>query len=135
MRLRLAPETVARVKARLRELTRRTQSMSLAERIRRINSYLQGWLVYFARADAANWLAEFEGWMRRRLRACLWTQWKRPRTRLRELRALGLPEWQARQKAMSRKGLWRMAGGPLNGVLGIAYWRAQGLMSLNDSLS
>ena len=130
VRLRLAPETADRVKARIRELTRRTQPMSLAERIRRLNSYLQGWLGYFARADAATWLGDLEGWMRRRLRACLWKQWKRPRTRLRELRALGLPDWQAWQKAMSRKGPWRMAGGPLNGALGIAYWRAQGLMSL-----
>ncbi len=63
---------------------------------------------------------------------CLWKQWKRVRTRLRELRALGLPEWVARQFAFSRKSYWRMASGPMNRALGTAYWRAQGLVSLAE---
>ncbi|MBY6277698.1 MAG: transcription elongation factor GreAB, partial [Symbiobacterium thermophilum] len=54
------------------------------------------------------------------------------RTRFRELRALGLPEWVVYQLANSRKGPWRMAGGPLNSALGNAYWRAQGLISLTE---
>jgi len=59
-----------------------------------------------------------------------WKQWKRVRTRYRELRALGLLEWIVHQVANACKGPWRMAHGPLNQALGIAYWKAQGLLSL-----
>ena len=95
-----------------------------------INSYLGGWVGYFALADARSTFEDLDGWLRRRLRMCLWKQWKRPRTRLRELRALKLPEWVCWEFAMSRKGYWRMAGGPLNRALDTAYWQAQGLTSL-----
>lgn len=130
---RLAPESIRRLKDRLRELTRRNRSQNLKERVRQISVYLRGWVGYFALADAGQVLEAMEGWLRHRLRACVWKQWKRPRTRLRELRALGLPEWVAHEYAMSRKGPWRMAGGPMNRALDTAYWRAQGLLSLTES--
>jgi len=102
----------------------------MPERIRRINVYLRGWLAYFHQADAASLLRDVEGWLRGRLRACLWKQWKRPRTRLRELRALGLADWVAWRLAMSHRGCWPMARGSLNSALSAAYWRAQGLFGL-----
>ena len=57
---------------------------------------------------------------------------KHPKTRARALAALGMPLWAAWLRAGSAKGIWRMAGGPLNGILGVAYWRAQGYISLSD---
>jgi RNA-directed DNA polymerase len=133
VRIRLAPQTVGRVKAKLRELTRRNRSESMQERIRKVNAYLRGWIGYYALADTPSVFQALEGWLQRRLRACVWKQWKRVRTRYRELRALGLPEWVVHQYANSRKGPWRMAGGPLNRALGSAYWRTQGLLSLSES--
>nr|PZN39076.1 MAG: group II intron reverse transcriptase/maturase [Bacillota bacterium] len=133
VRIRLAPQTVGRVKAKLRELTRRNRSEPMKERIRKVNAYLRGWIGYYALADTPSVFEALEGWLHRRLRACVWKQWKRVRTRYRELRALGLPEWVVRQYANSRKGPWRMAGGPLNRALGSAYWRTQGLLSLSES--
>ena len=132
IRIRLAPQSIRRVKERLRELTRRNRSQSMKERIEHINAYLRGWVGYFALAEAPSIFREIEGWLMRRLRACLWTQWKRVRTRIRELRALNLPEWVVFQYANSRKGPWRMAHGPMNRALGIAYWRDQGLLSLSE---
>ena len=132
IRLRLASETVKRVKDKLREFTSRSRSQSMEERIRRINAYLGGWVGYFALAETPSTFEAIEGWLRRRLRMCLWKQWKRVRTRYRELRALGLPERVVHQLANTRKGYWRIAGGPLNNALGTAYWRAQGLMSLTE---
>ena len=128
--IRLAPQTVERVKAKIRELSRRNWSISMAERIRRINQYLNGWLGYFALADAKGVLTDLNQWLRHRLRACVWKQWKRVRTRYRELRRLGLPEWKVHEIANARKGPWRMAHGPLNNVLTIAYWQEQGLIDL-----
>ena len=128
--IRLAAQTVERVKAKIRELSRRNWSISMAERIRRINQYLNGWLGYFALADAKGVLTDLNQWLRHRLRACVWKQWKRVRTRYRELRRLGLPEWKVHEIANARKGPWRMAHGPLNNVLTIAYWQEQGLIDL-----
>jgi group II intron reverse transcriptase/maturase len=128
--IRLAPKTIERVKNKIREFTSRSQPVSMADRIRRINAYMGGWLGYFALAETPSVFQSLDEWLRRRLRMCLWREWKRVRTRYRELRALGLPEWVVHQFANARKGPWRMAHGPMNRALGIAYWEAQGLMSL-----
>ena len=130
--IRLAPESTRRLKEKLRELTRRNRSMAMEDRIDRITRYLRGWMGYFALADAGQRLEDIDMWLRRRLRACKWKQWKRVRTRIRELRALGLPDWVAHEFANSRKGPWRMAGGPMNRALPDAYWRGQGLPSLTE---
>ncbi|NHM28900.1 group II intron reverse transcriptase/maturase [Desulfofundulus sp. TPOSR] len=133
--IRLAPQTIKRVKMKIREITSRNKPVSMAERIERLNAYLGGWMGYFALAETPSIFRNLEGWMRRRLRMCLWKQWKRVRTRYRELRALGLPEWVVHGFANARKGPWRMAYGPMNRALGNAYWQSQGLMSLTERYS
>lgn len=130
--IRLATQTIERVKKKIREITSRNKPESMAERIERLNTYLGGWIGYFALADTPSTFKDIEGWLRRRLRMCLWKQWKRVRTRYRELRALGLSEWVVHEFANARKGPWRMAHGPMNRALGNAYWQAQGLMSLTE---
>jgi len=129
VRIGLATRTRKRVKARLRELTTRA-SRNMARRIEDINTYLRGWVGYFCLADTPSVFDDLDEWLRHRLQACLWKQWKRVRTRIRELRALGAPEWLVHQVANSRKGAWRSSGGPMNAALGAAYWQAQGLISL-----
>lgn len=130
--IRLAPQTIDRVKKKIREITSRNKPVRMDERIERLNAYLGGWIGYFALADTPSIFKKLEGWVRRRLRMCLWKQWKRVRTRYRELRPLGLPEWVVHEFANSRKGPWRMAHGPMNRALGNAYWQSQGLMSLTE---
>ncbi|HHY68475.1 MAG TPA: group II intron reverse transcriptase/maturase [Alicyclobacillus sp.] len=132
IRIRLARQSIDRVKTKIRALTARNQPIAMEERIRRLNTYLGGWIGYFALAETPSTFEEIEGWIRRRLRMCLWKQWKRVRTRYRELRALGLPEWVVHPFANARKGPWRMAHGPMNRALDNTYWQAQGLMSLTE---
>ncbi|WP_198592026.1 group II intron reverse transcriptase/maturase [Kyrpidia spormannii] len=132
IRIRLARQSIDRVKTKIRTLTARNTPIAMEERIRRLNTYLGGWIGYFALAETPSIFEEIDGWIRRRLRMCLWKQWKRVRTRYRELRALGLPEWVVHPFANARKGPWRMAHGPMNRALGNAYWQAQGLMSLTE---
>ncbi len=133
--IRLAPQTIERVKTKIREITSRSKPVSMDERIKRLNTYLGGWMGYFALAQTPSIFKNIEGWMRRRLRMCLWKQWKRVRTRYRELRALGLPEWVVHEFANARKAPWRMAHGPMNRALGNAYWQSRGLMSLTERYS
>ncbi|MBB6732696.1 group II intron reverse transcriptase/maturase [Cohnella zeiphila] len=127
--IRLAPKTISRFKDKVRELTNRTRSMPMEERISRLNRYTMGWLGYFRLAAAKKHLEQFDGWIRRRLRMCLWKQWKRVRTRIRELRALKVPEWACYVMANSRRGSWEMSRN-VNNALPTSYWEAKGLKSL-----
>lgn len=127
--IRLAPKTISRFKEKIRELTSRTQSISMEERILRLNRYLMGWIGYYRIASAKSHCERFDQWIRRRLRMCLWKQWKRVRTRIRELRALGVPEWACFVMANSRRGAWEMSRNT-NNALRASYWEAKGLKSL-----
>jgi group II intron reverse transcriptase/maturase len=127
--IRLAPQTISRLKEKVREVTNRTRSMSMETRILQLNRYLMGWIGYFRLASAKRHCEAFDKWIRRRLRMCLWKQWKRVRTRIRELRALDVPEWVCRVMANSRRGAWEMSRNT-NNALPISYWEAKGLKSL-----
>ena len=132
-RIRIAPQSVVKVKEKIRSLTKRSWSVSMSERIKQLNQYLGGWLGYFALAESKSIFAELDGWLRRRLRMCQWKQWKRTRTRVRELRALGLNELHVWEAAGSRKSYWRISRTPsLHKALNNAYWREQGLASLEE---
>lgn len=127
--IRLAPKTIARFKEKVRELTNRTRSMPMERRIAQLNRYLMGWIGYFRLASAKTYCQTFDKWIRRRLRMCLWKQWKRVRSRIRELRALGVPNWACFVMANSRRGAWEMSRNT-NNALPTSYWEAKGLKSL-----
>ena len=130
LRVRLDPDSLRRVKAVIRQLTRRAWSISMRERIRRLNEYLVGWLGYFALAETPSVFEQLDKWLRRRLRACRWKEWKRGRTRARMLRRLGVPEPHPRE-GYSKKGPWPMAhSGSMQQALSRSYWADQGLCSL-----
>jgi RNA-directed DNA polymerase len=76
---RLAPQTVVRFKARVLEMTRRTRGMSLAQIIGELSRYLRGWRGYFGFCETPSVLRELDQWMRRRLRALVWTSCRRGR--------------------------------------------------------
>lgn len=130
-KIRIAPKSLKRVKEKIRMLTKPTWSISMEQRIQLLNQYLMGWMGYYALIETPHPLKLLEEWIRRRLRSCLWQQWKRVRTRIRELRALGLQEKQVLEIANTRKGAWRTSKTPhLHKALGIAYWQSRGLKSL-----
>ena len=83
-----------------------------------IKEYMRGWLNYYSIADMKNNIEGLNEWLYRRIRMCIWKQWKLPKTRKRKLIGLGMPEWVASEGAYSRKSYWRMAGsGVLNRAL------------------
>lgn len=131
-KIRIAPQALRRVWVTLRHLTRRSRSRRMSGRIYAVNEYLRGWIGYFALAETPSVVEELDKWVRRRLRLCLWRQWRRVRTRYRELRKLGVPERNVRVLANTRCGPWRIAGGALNRFLDAAFWRQQGLESVTE---
>jgi RNA-directed DNA polymerase len=123
-----------RAKQRLRRLTARSWGVSMDERLHAINRFVAGWTGYFYLADGERPFSDLDEWLRRRLRQVRWKEWKRPKTRRRNLRALGVPEQKAREWAGSRKGCWRIAGSaPLQRALPNAYWVSQGLVCFTDN--
>src|SRR6266436_4857276 len=111
-RRRIAPKAIARCKERIREQTRRTRGISLAQMVKEIATYLRGWLGYFGDCQTPSVLQRLESWLRRRLRSVVWKQWKRGRTRFRELRKRGVGKDLAAQTAGSPHGPWRIATSP-----------------------
>ncbi len=115
-RLRVHLKTVEKMKKRLRELTTRGNKWSNREREEKLRKYTKGWINYFRYADRKSLMEETDKWLRHRIRAVYWKQWKKVRTRYRIFRALHLPEWKVHELANCRKGTWRAAG-MLNSVL------------------
>jgi RNA-directed DNA polymerase len=130
-RRRVAPQAIARFKAKVRELTRRTCGQSLAQIVKELSTYLVGWRGYFGFCQTPSVLRALDEWIRRRLRAIAWGQWKRGRTRYTELRRRGVGRDLAAQTAGSPHGPWRLAASPaLNIALPIAAFRLLGLASV-----
>jgi RNA-directed DNA polymerase len=133
VKVRVDPRARKRAKDRLRRLTARNWGVSMERRIREINSFTVGWTAYFALADTPSPFEQLDEWLRRRLRQVRWKEWKRYRTRRRNLRALGMSERDAREWAGSRRGYWRVAGSFLSRALPNAYWVDQGLKGFTES--
>ncbi|MCL4440922.1 MAG: group II intron reverse transcriptase/maturase [Firmicutes bacterium] len=130
-KITVAPKTRKRFKDKIRELTSRSKSQSMKSRINKINTYIVGWVGYYRLADTKSIFQTFDEWLRRRLRMCYLKQWKKPKTKKRNLVALGIPTDWATLISASRKGYWRLSNTPqVNKALGLAFWREQGLKSL-----
>jgi RNA-directed DNA polymerase len=122
---------IARFKARVRELTRRTRGRSLAQISKELSTYLVGWRGYFGFCQTPSVLRALDEWIRRRLRAIAWKQWKRGRTRFAELRRRGVGRDLAAQTAGSPHGPWRLAASPaLNMALSKLFFRSLGLATV-----
>src|SRR3989440_1400272 len=127
-RRRIAPKAIARFKERIREMTSRTRGISLPKMVTETAIYLRGWLGYFGECQTPSVLKSLESWLRRRLRSVVWKQWKRGRTRFRELRKRGVSQELAAQTAGSPHGPWRIATSPaLSVALSNAYFAKLGL--------
>jgi RNA-directed DNA polymerase len=130
-RRRIAQAAVKRFKERVRELTRRTRGVSLEKMVRELTVYLRGWQEYFGFCQTPSVLQSFDEWVRHRLRATAWKQWKRGRRRFAELRKRGVGKDLAAQTAGSAHGPWRLANSPaLNMALPNAYFSSLGLPTL-----
>ncbi len=129
----IAPHALSRFKQRVRELTRRTRGVSLAQLITPLARYLIGWRSYFGFCQTPRVLSALDARIRRRLRMYLWRQWRHPRTRFNELRRLGVPTFNAAVAAGSPTSLWRMSSHPaLQTALRNHYFDSLGLPRVAD---
>src|ERR1700726_525897 len=133
LRRRVAPQAIARFKAKIRELTQRTCGKSLAQIVKKLSVYLVGWRGYFGFCQTPSVLRKLDRWLRRRLRAIVWKQWKRGTTPYAELRRRGVARDLAARTAGSPHGPWRLANSPaLTIALPNAFFAALGLASVAE---
>jgi len=112
-RLRVHPKSITKMKEKIRALTSRSNGWGNARRKEKLKAFIRGWVNYFKLADMESLLLKIDEWYRRRIRMVIWKQWKRIRTRLRNLIKLGLPKYKAWEFANTRKGYWNTANSPI----------------------
>jgi RNA-directed DNA polymerase len=127
----IAAKAIARFKQRVRKLTRRTRGVKVETMVAQLSRYLRGWLGYFGFCQTPWVLRSLESWLRRRLRAVVWKQWKRGKVRFAELYKRGVRKDLAAQAAGSAHGPWRLSNSPaLTIALPNAYFASLGLTPL-----
>jgi group II intron reverse transcriptase/maturase len=126
-------KSIAVYKDKIRAITCRSKPYSMPLRMERIRQLNQGWGHYFKVSDARKLFETLDKWVRSRLRLCYWQQWKRVRTRVKELTKLGIPANKAYQWGNTRKGQWRSVHSPvLTRALSNNYLKKEGFTSLTD---
>ena len=99
-------KSIQKFKRKLKQLTKRSWSISLDERIIKLNQVIRGWVNYFRIADMKTYMTSISEHLRRRIRCIIWKQWKVPRKRIPALVQLGADTEQAKAIAYSRKSYW-----------------------------
>ena len=129
----IAPKALDRFKQRVREITRRAKSVSMEATMEQLVPHMRGWRSYFGFCETPEVLVYLTRWVRLRLRAALWRQWKTPRRRREALLELGVRPRLAGNTAGSGLGPWYLAKAKALSVgLSNAYFKSLGLPSLSE---
>ena len=127
----ISKQSLKRYKDKIRDILSRSKPMTLEQRINRLNQVNIGWINYYGIAKCKGILEQLDKWIRQRLRMCIWKQWKKVKTRYKNLKKLGLNHYRAIKFANTRKGYWRLANSAiLNTTLTNQFFNDLGLKSL-----
>jgi RNA-directed DNA polymerase len=120
-------------KQKMRRLTNRNWGVSMGYQLFKVSQYLRGWVNYFGIANAYQGCVELDHWVRRRVRMCYWRQWRKPRTKVRNLLKRGVRIQAAVACGITSKGPWRSSKTPgIQQALNNAYLAQAGLYSLRE---
>ena len=134
-RLKAAPQSIERLKNKLREVVRRGRGRNIRRIVEELTPILRGWMNYFRYAQVKGIFEELDGWIRRKLRCILWRQWKRSYTRAKNLMKRGLDEARAWKSATNGRGPWWNSGAShMNEAYPKRFFDELGLVSLLDYL-
>jgi len=108
-KIRWSEKAFQEFKRRVKKLTGRSWFVTMSYRMEKLAQYLRGWMNYFGISEYYRPIPEIDHWLRRRVRMCYWKQWRRFRTRVRNLLKLGAHPGVAIPMCFSRKGPWKCA--------------------------
>ena len=127
----ISKQSLKKHKDKLREILSRSNPMTLKQRIIKLNQVNIGWINYYGIAKCKGITVQLDKWIKLRLRMCIWKQWKKVKTRYKNLKKLGLNHYQAIKFANTRKGYWRVANSAiLKTTLTNQFFNDLGLKSL-----
>ena len=116
--VRVHPKSWKKFKSKLKDLSSHKSVQSIKPSLEKIKVYARGWLNYYGIASMKKNVDDINGWLYHRIRMCIWKQWKKPKTKKRNLIKLGIPEYYAHMAANSRRGHWFVSGmGAVNRAL------------------
>jgi hypothetical protein len=126
-------KSIVAYKDKIRQITCRSKPYPMEERMIQIRRLNYGWGNYFKLSEAKSVFERLDEWVRSRIRLCYWKQWKKPKTRVKQLEKLGIKPKQAYMWGNTRKGYWRTAQSPiLRRAIDNAFLKKVGLISLKD---
>ncbi len=129
-RLKVAPVSVKRHKAKIKEILRRGRGRNLTKVIEELKPVMRGWINYYQYAAVKGIFEELDQWIRRKLRCILWRQWKKPWTRAKRMMQAGLTEAHAFCSAFNGRGPWWNAGAShMNRACPTSYFSRAGLFA------
>ena len=131
-----SPKSLANFKHRIRELTGRSWGVSWAYRYQQLRRYIVGWINYYGLSEYYRPVPLLDQWIRRRVRMGYLKQWRRPRTRIRNLIKLGVSKMTAIRLGLSSKGYYRLAKTKAVQIgLNNDWLKSQGLVSVQEQWS
>lgn len=134
--IRVHPASLRKIKTKLKEITGRSNAMSMEQRAEKLRQCIVGWVNYFGMADMKKAAQALDEWLRRRIRMCFWKQWKKIRTKHDNLVKLGIENHQAWGYANTRKSYWHVANSPiLSRTLSNEYLRKIGFITVAERYS
>jgi RNA-directed DNA polymerase len=104
------------LKTELKRITQKTAPLTFDQRIAQLKAVHRGWINYFRMASIQSKLKELDGWLRNRLRYCIWKDWKKPERKRKNLIRLGIHNGQAYAWSRTRMGGWAVAQSPILGT-------------------
>ena len=102
-------KSVQKFMKKLKDITSRSNAMSIDEKITKLNQVIRGWINYFRIADMKTLMARIGEHLRHRLRMCIWKYWKKPMTKYKALKSLGISEYNAHMVSNTRRGYYWVA--------------------------
>ena len=109
-KMRAHPKSIAKMKAKLKELTSRSNGWGNEYRVLKLTQFIRGWVNYFSLADMKGMISKVDEWLRHRIRSIYWKQWKKVKTKFSNLKKLGVEEEKAWICANMRNGNWYCSG-------------------------
>ena len=130
---RVHPKSIEKVKDKIRDITSRSNAMSMETRYMRLKQVIRGWVNYFKIANMEKIAQTLDKWIRRRIRMCYWKQWKKTKTKYDNLMRLGIESSEAWKYANTRKSYWRISDTPfMHQVLNNKTLERLGYLSLSS---
>ena len=126
-RIQWHPKTLLKFKQQVRRLTNCNWGVSMKYQLFKISQYVRGWINYFGIANSYQLCVDLDHWIRRRVRMAYWRQWRKPRTKVRNLMRLGVHVQAAVACGITSKGPWRSARTPgINQALSLKHLKSEG---------